>query len=227
MFKWLRSLGPFGSFLANAIALLATNWGIVVSVIIGIGAGLWTLASAWIQNPRVQSGVEVFLAILWTYIGFVVLRSHKMPTTVRVFHDYAYALAYEAATPGLDPEQPDLISFVFVFRNVGVGPIKARVEDLRVIFDGRTADHPEMMSKEFIVPRVTAKTYRSALIPWDKKKNRANGTADITILYGHPEIGYERKLRIKLELAMGIENERPVGFSAGIISETDSPYRSS
>lgn len=226
MSRWLRSLGPLGSFLANIIALLATNWGVVVSAVIGATTGIWALASDWVQNSRVQSAVIVFLVLFWTYIGFVVLRSQRKPTSVRVYHDYAYALAFEIANPLIDPDKPGFIMANFSFRNVGAGPAKCLMEDMRVILDGRTADHPITVSREFIVPRGTAKAYRSAAIPWDQTRTRLEGTADITLLYGHPDIGYERKLRLKFELGVGIQNGAPVALTAGIISEIDSPYKS-
>jgi hypothetical protein len=224
--KWLRAMGPVGSFLANVIALLATSWGVVLSALLGVGATFWAFATDFVQDPRIQTGAEVFLAVFWTYIGFVVLRTKRLPTSVRIYHDYAYGLAFEMAQLAIDPDLPDHLAVNFSFRNVSAGPIKCRVEDMRVILAGRTADHPDSMPKEFMIPRVTAKGYRSAAIPWDQSKNSTiKGAADLTIIYGHPEIGYERKLRMKFELGIAFEHQKMVGFTAGIGSEIDTPYR--
>jgi hypothetical protein len=119
-----------------------------------------------------------------------------------------------------------VIAVNFTFRNVGAGPIKFRVEDLRLILDARTADHPDNIGKEVIIPRAAGKGYRSAAIPWDKSKNPLKGSADITLLYGHPEIGgYVRKFRMKLEIGMVVTDGLPTAFNAGIVSESDSPYQ--
>ena len=65
------------------------------------------------------------------------------------------------------------------------------------------------------------------MIEWDKIKSSIKGTADITILYGHPEIGYERKLKLKFQLVGTVANEKVTAFTAGIELESDTPYRSS
>jgi hypothetical protein len=226
MLKKLRALGPFGGAAADAITLLTTNWVVVASLLIGGWAAATTWAVDLIQNPRFQAGIVAFLAVLWTTIGFVFLRNQARPTSMRLFHDYAYALAFEGAQLLLAGDVPDAVMINFTFRNVGAGPIRFRVEDMRVILDGRTADHPETVGKEVIVPRVNANGYRSAPIPLDRsKKDGVRGTGEITMIYGHPDGSFERKLRVKLELGMGFENRNPVGFNAGIMSEVDSPYQ--
>jgi len=96
---------------------------------------------------------------------------------------------------------------------------------MRVILDGRTEDHPESIGKDLIVPRAVGKACRSPFIYVDETKSKIEGKADLTLLYGHPEIGgYVRSFRIKLEIGFGFLNGAPIGFTAGILSEVDTPY---
>jgi hypothetical protein len=67
----LRSLGPIGAFLANVVTFLTTNWVLTMSTAAGLWAGLSDWAVGFAADPRVRTGVAVFLVLLWTYVGII------------------------------------------------------------------------------------------------------------------------------------------------------------
>jgi hypothetical protein len=91
-FTWLRSFGPIGNFIANAIVFLTANWGAVVSAVGGLVAALWATALSVFQQSSVQIGIGVFLALLWTIVGIVTLADRHKPRFVRSYQDYRYGL---------------------------------------------------------------------------------------------------------------------------------------
>ncbi len=228
MRKILSWIGAAITFIATVATLATTPWGLIVTTALAAGVASWDWAYQVVQNPRVNAAVWVFLALYWTCIGAVVLRHLKNPRSVRIFHDYAYALSPENLLLNLDPSMPNKIILNFGFRNVGAGPIKMHVEELRVILDGRTEDHPDTVGRDVLIPRATWKGYRSPAIPRDLTREEIKGTADIVVLYGHPELGYERKFHIRYEVGIQFPKSFPVEqpiFGSGILLESDSPYR--
>ena len=118
-FKGLKGLGPMGGrTIATIITVLTTNWGIVVSVGLGLVAaainGVYRIAS----DPHVQVGIGTFVAALWTYIGFIVIVDRRKPRIMRPVQDYSYGLTFEGCNANYAPQSEDALQFGLSFYEI-------------------------------------------------------------------------------------------------------------
>jgi hypothetical protein len=156
-FTWLRSAGPIGTFIANAILFLTTNWGLVVSVALGIFAAVIGVAYDIASNSHVQVGVGTFIAALWTYIGLRTLRSFRETKNIAISPDYKYCVNPENYQLALDQESEDAaLQVTFNFRNVSPTAMRLKVENFRLMIEDRSCPDPED-NLELIIPRLSAR----------------------------------------------------------------------
>jgi hypothetical protein len=231
LIAWLRTLGPAGGFVADALALLTTNWVAVVSLLLGLVTALWASAVAFFQEPRVQTGIEVFLAALWTMVGALYLYDRTKPRIVRVALDYRYGLTFDGIMPAVDLLNDETwFSVAVQLRNSSQAPIRYAVTEFDVRIGSRALPKPERPMTS-VLARGAAKTSSPSRFSKNEMREffgkRMKGTADITVVYGHPEEKPVRKLTIKAELLLHFplegEHQQPFGWGADIISEVDDP----
>lgn len=219
MFKSLRKMGPFGVFIADAIS---ANWVSIVLALVAAWATVWDWAASIAQSPDVRLWAKIFLTGLWSVIGIIYLKNRNRAQSVRVFHEYAYGLAFETTAFG-NTENSDEFVIGFSFRNAAAGPMKCLLEDMRIVVDGRTDNHPAGVLRELVMTRIGAKAFISPRIKKDPNKDSLVGSADITILYGHPDAEFIRKYRLKCDLSIKLAGEFSLCSSANIV-ETDKEY---
>lgn len=229
--RWLRSFGVAGTALANVLAFLTANWGLVVSAVSGLIVALWATALGFFQKPSVQIGIGVFLAVLWTLIGIVVLWDRRKPRIVRPYQDYRYGLTFEGLIPNLDPKNEEAaLQFGIQLRNYSMGPILYNIEHFDVRIGSRALPKYKREKSGTYLPRGSAKV--STAVPFNKADiqeffgKKVTGTADFAIIYGHPEDPPVRRLKMVMDLILIFKEggEPPLGFSGNIIEENDEPF---
>jgi hypothetical protein len=228
--KTLRNWGPLGTLAANVLAVLTGNWGVAVSVTLGILAGAWTTALEFAQRPSVQVGFAVFLASLWTLIGFAALRDRKRPRVTRPAQDYEYGLTFEGVPVHYDKNVPHAaLSWGILLRNFLPHPIQYEVERFDVRFGKRSLPPVEKGKLRGYLPRGAGRMSRN--VPFDAEDikdfmgREVKGTIDLAIVYGHPERPPVRRLRMCFDITLDFKTiEGKLGYSESIVSEKDEPY---
>lgn len=217
-------MGVLGNALGYVITFITTNWVAVMSAILSyaITAADWTLNIARMDSVRI--GVGAFLAILWTSIGITFLRNQKRGQMVRVVHEYAYALTQ--AGIALLPTEKEGVTYALNFANVGAGPIRLQVEEFRITLGGRTGPEEEKFPDLFL-PRAAVKQYR---FPTFTKENLpgaepAKGAIVFTGVYGHPEFPPVRRIKLRINIQLGIEPGGVLKTGESIQVESDTPIR--
>lgn len=226
--KMLRALGPVGSALATLLTFLTTNWVVVMTAALSILAGLLDWTVELFQTPGVQTAIIVFLGSLWTYIGLVVLADRNRPRLTKPFQEYSYGLTFEGLVPNYDPKNPEgLLQFAILLRNYSAGPVKFKVEKFDIVLAKRTLGKFTRTSLGSFMPRGGARQYSNPPFSADDLKDligkTSKGTADFSILYGHPDLAPVRRLSMTLELVVVLNPEGPMGYNASIVEERDEP----
>jgi hypothetical protein len=231
-FKWLRGFGPIGSAAANGIQLVTTNWVLTMSALIGIWAALTDWVVAFVQNPKVQTAVIVFLAILWTGIGIAYLIDRQSPRLIRVAPDYRYGLTFEGVTTNLSQHHEEQwLQLGVQIRNYSQAPIRYIIDrfDLR-IGTRALAPSPQDRPLRGNLPRGGVKIGNLPAFKKDDLREffgkQSVGRAECSIIYGHPEQKPIRRLTITLNVhfEFGSTGDPPFGFAADIMDEVDEPY---
>jgi len=227
--KFLRGLGSFGAFLANALVFLTTSWVLVMSALGSLWIGLSDWGVNFIHNPNVQAVVIVFLVVLWSAIGILVLIDRQRPRIVRSYQDYQYGLTYEGLVPIFEKDNEDgALQFVLQLRNYSMGPIRYSIEHFDVRIGSRALPEWRVEGKTVYMPRGAARS--SGAIPFRKDdikefyEKRVNGTAKFSVSYGHPETQPVRRSKITLELIIVFNTNMPLGFMPNILEEIDEPF---
>ena len=229
-FKWLNRFGTIGNIAANTISFLTANWGLAVSAVLATFGGLWTTSSTFFHRADVQTIALIFLALFWTYIGFVVLSDRKKPRETRPFHDYRYGLTFEGIFALYNPESPEgegTLSFAIQLRNFSSGPLKYEIEVFDVIINNRILPRLKKGTFTSIMSRGAGRTSRHQGFKKEDIKDfldkQVKGTLDLVIVYGHPERDFERRLKMSFELGLLIQSNGPPSYSDTITSESDEP----
>ncbi len=218
-FKKLRSLGDWGTQLANLLVFLTTNWGLVVSVALGILTVFFSGLFDFFNDPRTQVAIGVFLAALWTYVGIRVLRSFGKPIHTLPETDYRYCISPEGIVVGIDPKNPDLhVSVLFALRNVGNWPLHICVEKFDLRIEDRAAQEPDKKI-QLVIPRFAARTIKSGGFKKDVVKDRNTGTLNLTILYGDPDGPFVRKYSFKTKLHFIFNKDEKGEVVGGSVTE--------
>jgi hypothetical protein len=223
-FKSWRKAGGLLGFVADVLQVLMQNWGLVLSVAIGLGAGLWDTAFRLLNDPHVLTIGRVFLWTLWSYLGVsLLLRVHRGIKVIEEI-ECIHAVNIEQLFLAFDPTAASSnVQIVAQYRNVSNRAIKLRVEDLRVVLDRRTIQEEDGKGAPFpelIIPRIATKAVRSGPFNREELQERSEGLLDIAIEYGPHDGEFCRKYRHRSRIYVNL-GERP-GITNHIISEVDS-----
>ena len=234
-FKKLRQIGSFGNFLANLLSLLTAQWGIAVSVVIGLVAASWQWLTGIVLNPATIAGVGVFLALLWTFIGITVLVDRRKPRTVRPYTDYRYGLTFEGLQPRYTPSdapvfEPGSLHFAILLRNFLQSPIRYDFEDIDIRLDTRAAP---VISRGTLTGFMARGAGRTSTIRGFLQNHLrefygsepVRGMVEFSIVYGPPEGPPVRRLKMSIEIHVILMDEgRSLGWQDGIVAESDEPF---
>jgi hypothetical protein len=242
--KALRGLGPAGNGLANLITFATTNWVLVVSAVLGVGATVWNATRDFFLLPQVWVAIGVFLAILWTAIGLAYLRDRKRPREIYSHQDYRYGLTFDGIIAAYDPSSEDsALLFALQVHNYSMGPMLYEVMTFDVLIEDRTLPRLKKGELKGYMPRGGAKV--SGRVPFKKETISAfsgrtvKAVIDITIVYGHPERPPERQLVLKIDATLTFTEQTQLAipglpamptalpslrFAHNIIEERDEPY---
>jgi hypothetical protein len=129
--KLLRGFGSLGGWAANILQFLSSIFpGLTMSAAGAAVAFYFQSVLDWVQQPAVYVSAIVFIFILWTYIGLIMLRDRNRPKLVKIAHDPAYGMILDGGV------QPTLVSLGegkygvmlgIAYRNVSAGPLRLRV----------------------------------------------------------------------------------------------------
>ena len=229
---WLRGLGPLGNGFANLITFATTNWLITLSALVAAGAAVWNATRDFFLLPQVWIAIGVFLALLWTSIGFAYLRDRKRARDVLVQQDLKYGLTYEGTLPVFIPTDSGGLQFFAQFRNFSAGPIKYSIDAFNVRIDTRSLPPIKPGDLVTYLPRGAVRTSRN--VPFKMKDVReflgssVAAIVDVTVSYGHPEREPERQLVMQLEFDLTFpapdNPDQRLGVADKIVSERDEPY---
>src|SRR6266436_540543 len=226
--KWLRGLGPIGGTAADALAFLTNNWVLTVSTLISLWASLTDWAVAFVQNLRVQTAALVFLFLLWTSIGITVLIDRRKPRVIKAAQYYLYGLTFEGLLPALGAEfdkDDSELGFAITLRNYSSGPIKYTVDDFDVRIGNRALPK---LKKGVLIGFMARGAGRTSNAGAFKRSDfaqvigqRLEGTVNISISYGHPELLPVRRLSVSMAIILEIPAVGPLLFGANILEESD------
>jgi len=150
---------------------------------------------------------------------------------VRIANEYTYSLIQEGSWQVVLGKFPsnhqahadaDAVIIILPIRNVGAGPIRLRVEEFRIVLNGRTNDDSDQ-TLELILPRVAPKGIRSGTIRRDAGQKTLTGTGVCKILYGGVDGPLVRRFTLRARLNLQIA-EKDVLLMDEIQEEKDEPY---
>jgi hypothetical protein len=205
--KFLRGFGPLGNALGTAVSLLTANWGLTLSAALGFIAAFETNAFTFFMRPGVSVGVGVWLAALWTWIGLCVLWDRRRPREVVPHQDYRYGLTFGGVIAIHDPIEGS-IRMALAFTNHCPGPIRYSIEHFDVRLESRALPRYQKGFLTAYLPRggnkmsVTEAFTRDQITEFFGRG--VKGTAEATIVYGHPEKAPVRMLKLNLALGLHI-----------------------
>ncbi len=228
--KWLRRFGPVGIALANVLSFLTTNWGIVVSILIGLYVGRSDWASGFVQNPQVDAGTFAFLVLLWTYIGFTTLIDRQRPKLVSVRQDFDCGLLFEGCVPVYAPSDTRAALQLGVrLHNYTGGPLGFSVEKFEMNIGGRPFPH-HLGTDSGVMPRGGTRVYKTSSFPQSDLKDYQNknitGSIELSIIYGHPDKEPLRRLETTLEIHLDFTQPGSLGYAESTLKESDEAIES-
>ena len=216
-----------GTLFTNALAIVTTNWAVVVSTIVGLAALLWQTLTDIVLNQSVQAGVFAFLAVLWTLAAIRLLSNQRKARVVTIQPDYAYSITPEGMQLFYNAESENAALQIGVsFRNVGSAPLKAKVEEYRVVLGDRTLPDTEQ-DVTVIMPRLSPKGIRSGTFKRDAISGQVEGSLSLRLLYGPPDGPYVRRYRVKAKIHLRPTTDGKIHAADELISEADEPYEAS
>ena len=241
--RFLRGLGPIGSFIANILSFLTVNWVVTVTTLISLWASLSDWAVAFVNAPGTRTFAFVFLVLLWTWIGLTVLIDRRRPRSVSTYPDYRYGLVFGGLTPNFVPTnttmpEPGGLQFAVQLQNFSPVPIKYVLENFDIRIGSRTHEKYEPNSLSGYMARGSGRQARLLGFPSGTLneffgKEATKGTADISLCYGPPDGPPVRRLRISLELHLVFPKDGAavdgvgLGYGDSIKSEVDEPMERS
>lgn len=138
--------------------------------------------------------------------------------------DYAWGLALQDYA--LQPLDNDRMQFALVFHNCADGPIKMYMEDMDLKFEGCLMEK----NKEAVKPTIIARGLRMQyMTPVIKRLSvnqipRITGKLTLTMVYGHPDFGYERRCTMQCTIAIAMTRQG-IGISANTDQHDEEPYK--
>ena len=140
-----------------------------------------------------------------------------------------YGLTWEGLVPIFNPKGEEPLQFGIQLRNFSSGPIRYHIEKFQVLIGDRTSPIGKPVRPTNFLPRGGARLYRTQAFKRESLKEffgkKTTGTVEFSIAYGHPDMPPVRRLKMTLEinLEFSLNGEPPLGFSDGIIEESDEP----
>jgi|GEM_PF-2348029 len=227
LIKAANRFGGVGTFIANILVFISTNWWVVMAAFVAVFTAIWETSLQFAQRQEVQTFVWVFLALLWTHIGLAVLRDRRRPTVITPHQDYAHGLTFEGISWLYQPhiEQVALV-FALQFRNNSSGPIKYDIEVFDIKIGNRTLPDFPQGSFTSVMPRGGGRIARHSAFSRDDIKDfmgkEVAGTLKFGAVYGHPEKAPERRLKMSFSLHLSIQGDGALAGCADLItSESD------
>ncbi len=233
----LRATGEWGGHFANLLTFLTTNWPVTLASVIAVGTGLnrWLWGVA--LTPAVYASAGVFLFVLWTVIGLTVLYDRRRPRKIQAHLDYRYGLTFEGFHPAFHAPNSGVpnageLAFMIQIRNFSPGPIRYQLETLDIRLGTLASPKYGKTIIEGYMARGAGRTsngdpFTAATVASLFGQGLINGTADFSILYGPPDGNALRRLKISLEIGIGIPTggisgpNNPIVWSDKILSEVD------
>jgi hypothetical protein len=201
---------------------------VFVSSVMAAGVAYWTWSTEHGYLPVFFAALGTFVAVVWAINGIVWLRSQARPSKARITFDYSYGLSLEEVRPSLDVENVDNILEIRLYvRNLTNGPMKILIERFHTTIEDRFYTSPK--HGQSVLSRAAATT----LFPgggfkkdaFDKFADRATGTLEFSILYGHPEDAFSRRaaktLRLDLFKRRNDKGELSVNINWIVQAESD------
>jgi hypothetical protein len=229
-FNLLRGLGPLGTFIANVLVFLTTNWGVAVSAAAAIYVGLSDWATGAVHSPAIQAAGLTFLFLLWGYVGIAFLIDRHHPRIISVAPDYRYGITFEGMNIAIDfLNEETWFGPVVQLRNFSQAPIRYTYTQFDVRIGTRALPKPERTASAYMA-RGAGRTSAPSKFSKDEMREffgkRMKGTAEIALVYGHPEEKPVRRLKLSLDLILhfppdGGSPANPIGWGIDIISEVD------
>ncbi len=222
MFNRLRSLGTLGGHTATVLTFLTTNWALTMSTVAAAIVGFWDQATAFAGDPKTRSVILVFLAVLWTSIGVRVIIAQNRPRIVKTAHEYPYSVIIEGIAPIYNQGSADrAFSIAVNFRNVGAGPIRIRLEELRIVVGDRTLpDSPS--PADMVLARLAARAYQSGGFKRDVLKGEMTGSLTFSVIYGPPDGNFIRRFKLRAKIhVVEAGADGKLGFGHDILEESD------
>ena len=198
--------------LAASVTGLASWGGVTVGGLLATGAGFWAYLDHYGALGIILVAVLMFAAFLHiiTSVVYLVDRAKSLsPSYVRADYDCSWAL--NVGTPQLskDPNNP-LAEYQFRVHvtNTSDYPIKYIVKEATTVIENRVPNDlgnrysPGVLARLGGTTRASFTPYAKGMLP---QSGAMEGTGRIVILFGHPAVGYSRKMtkefRIKCSLS--------------------------
>jgi hypothetical protein len=126
--------------------------------------------------------------------------------------------------PIYNPTDDDLTyGFAFDIRNVGPGPIKVKVEDVRVRLGDRTP-RGDSTTIEFTLPRMGPKGISTGGFKKEAVSGKTEGSIKAVFLYGNPnEQQFSRRYTMTMDISLSNEGGGPIAFGQHNLQERDEP----
>ena len=213
--KGKSRLGDVAGLGAVALTYATTNWGVLMSAVLGLGAGVWNDAFKFLNDPRIETIGWVFLLSLWTWIGLSILNKLNTRVTTRPEVDYAFGVIVENLGLAVDPAPDGRLQFNLQIRNVANAAIKFQVIDVRVVLGERTPpDNDKKLS--VVLPRLGQKGFGMGLFNKSDMPDgsEAEGSIYMVAVYGPHDGDPVRKRTIRIKtlvkragIVFGLSNE--------------------
>lgn len=232
MFEKLQRSGKLGNFFVTAVTLITTNWVLVMSFIAAVFAYLNNFVKSIVANQDFKNSAQLFLIVVWTFIGLLWLSDRKKPKLMANFKDYQYGLTWEGFICGIDVKNDEkFFGINMQARNFLPNPLKYTVEDIDLRIGNRTIPRYESGKLTSIMPRGAGRQSGIGLFAKSDVESFFNktveGTVEVSVVYGHPDLPPTRRFTVLCSINLAIwekgNNDYDVQCSFGIDKETDEP----
>lgn len=161
--------------------------------------------------PNIMWGYWITVPIGLLMFGLVL---YILRTKRKFTFNYAYGLALAGLHLGYDDSMnPPAVQLGLVLANATEYPIKYEVEQFEVVIENRAIGQPGFKTRGGVIASRMTGTYFYPSFNKELPEGRDHltGVIRFTILYGHPEIGFFRKVKKELTVSLRL------GDKAGIV----------
>jgi hypothetical protein len=213
-----------------------TAWYEALGVLKAIEVGVGSIAAAAVAVPLAASGLGHDLA--WPFLLLLIALAialplwcvrelfslFGLPVIVQAKTDYAYCLAYQGITVGFDRSaQNQPVQIGLYLYNASNHPLYYKVDEFRVIVEGRTLAEPEFHGERGgILPRITSRIYRYPPLDGAAFPDKCSGSVEFVISYGAIGAPPARTLKMKIRLFLDLKRqEEKIGMADVILEEKE------